>query len=142
MWATSRSNMPYSKQYAREAKSYQSARARVLNPNTDGNDRYRHLAWGYPTFADFLTDLGPRPPGTTLDRKDNAKGYKPGNCRWATPRKQALNRAVTTEWPGAQRQHSRWSGRIVHKGKWIHLGMYDSPEEAHLAYLFAIEVYK
>ena len=28
----------------------------------------------------------------TLDRKDNSKGYEPGNCRWATKTEQARNK--------------------------------------------------
>lgn len=35
-------------------------------------------------FANFISDMGERPDGCTLDRIDNSKGYEPGNCKWAT----------------------------------------------------------
>ncbi len=47
------------------------------------------------TYKNFVADMGPRPPGTLLDRIDNDKGYSPENCKWSTRKEQQRNQRVT-----------------------------------------------
>lgn len=56
--------------------------------NISMDDRWRD-------FKLFLKDMGERPEGCTLERKDNTRGYYPGNVIWATPKQQARNRRNT-----------------------------------------------
>lgn len=70
---------------------------RCLNPKARNWSKYGGAGitvckkW-VDSFSAFLADMGPRPPGTSIDRIDGRKGYSPGNCRWATDRQQNQNR--------------------------------------------------
>jgi hypothetical protein len=57
-------------------------------------------------FENFLADMGERPDGLTLDRKDCNKNYAADNCRWATPAEQIHNRRDYT--PTPLRHQARW----------------------------------
>ncbi len=45
-------------------------------------------------FSSFVSDMGVRPEGLTLDRIDGDKGYYKENCRWATMKEQQNNKCT------------------------------------------------
>jgi hypothetical protein len=84
-----------------EYRSWASMIARCTNPNAESYERYggRGIticeSWR-ESFAAFLADVGPRPSlQHSLEREDNAIGYQPGNCRWATVAEQSRNKRST-----------------------------------------------
>lgn len=53
-------------------------------------DEWRHDFVAFYTHISQLEHFGKE--GYTLDRRDNEKGYEPGNVRWATAKQQQRNR--------------------------------------------------
>lgn len=62
-------------------------------------------------FWNFLSDMGDRPEGHTLDRRDNNQGYYPENCFWATRSEQNTNKRSNRliELDGEYKTLSEWA---------------------------------
>lgn len=149
--------------------TYQSWRAMKTRCTTKTSSQYHRYGGAgisicseWLTFENFLADMGERPPGTSIDRIDNTKGYFKENCRWATAKTQARNRKLKigdrqvygpfqlkekrSERGPQQRNRSGvvgvyWnaetnSWRVSKKidGRNIYLGLYPTIEEAKAAY--------
>ena len=91
--------------YARHSSrnsTYQAwAGMRTRCRNRNGNRPHRYVKRGITVcdrcknFEAFLEDMGDRPAGMTLERKNNNLGYSPENCCWETQTKQQRNRCNT-----------------------------------------------
>jgi hypothetical protein len=83
---------------SREWASWSSMKARCTNPkhkdypNYGGNNPPVRVCDRWTSFKNFLTDLGSRPPGTTLGRFGDVGDYKPGNTTWMRWAEQISNR--------------------------------------------------
>jgi hypothetical protein len=78
-------------------RSWQAMKSRCLNPSNNRYFKYGGAGitvcdrW-IDSFENFLADMGERPVGQSLERRNNSLGYTKDNCRWATPKEQAANR--------------------------------------------------
>jgi hypothetical protein len=78
-------------------RSWLAMRSRCHNPNN--GKYYRYGARGIEvcerwrsSFENFFADMGQRPPGASIGRKNNDGNYEPNNCRWETSQQQMENR--------------------------------------------------
>lgn len=91
--------MTHGMSYTSEYAAWKSMRARCAGRKPkwakDYVDRGITVCDRWALFANFYADMGPRPEGHSLERKNNDKGYEPDNCKWATPGEQVRNRTNT-----------------------------------------------
>lgn len=76
----------------------------------------------------------------TIDRINNDGNYEPGNCRWTDLSTQSSNTRVirktnTSGYRGVSKiKYNKWRAVITSKGNHIHLGCFNTAEEAGYAY--------
>ncbi len=80
---------------------------RCDNPNAHAYNRYGgrgiKVCERWRKFENFCNDMGSRPQGFTIERRNNNKGYSPENCHWASRKEQSNN--------------TRTNRRITYNGK-------------------------
>jgi hypothetical protein len=62
-------------------------------------------------YENFLADMGEAPPGLSLDRIHNDRGYSKRNCRWATAAVQQHNKRYIT-FQGITMPQSSWDRQL------------------------------
>jgi hypothetical protein len=80
-----------------EYNTWRAMMKRCNNPNDKAYKYYGgrgiNVCERWRRFENFISDMGKRPTiDHSLDRIDNDGNYEPTNCKWATPKEQALNR--------------------------------------------------
>ena len=65
------------------------------------------------SFEVFFADMGLKPEGLTLERKDNEGNYTPENCKWATTKEQNNNRRSSRSltYNGETMTFAQWAER-------------------------------
>lgn len=102
-----------------EWKSWMSMLDRCRNPNHPQYANYgaRGISvcdrWA-DSFDNFLFDMGPRPPKTSIGRKNNNGNYEPDNCRWESVEQQQNNRRnnVLITHNGTTKTAVQWSRQL------------------------------
>lgn len=81
---------------SRTYNSWRNLRSRCNYPKDKAYRWYGAKGISYdPRWDDYLifvSDMGERPEGRTLDRIDSDGDYCKENCKWSTPKEQAANR--------------------------------------------------
>jgi hypothetical protein len=134
----------------KEGAVWQAAKQRCYNPNHRGFKNYGGRGIGmsaewYWSFEQFYKDMGPCPSGLSLERMDNDGDYCKDNCKWATRTEQNRNTRTpltnTSGYRGASwvPKLGKWKAQINLDGKHVHLGLFDTVEDAAMVYAIARE---
>ncbi len=98
-----------------ENVSWQNMLQRCHNPKNnsfgDYGGRGIRVCERWKSFENFFADMGKRPAGMTLERKDNGGDYEPGNCCWGSRKVQNNNKRnnVIIIHNGKSRNIAQWA---------------------------------
>lgn len=119
---------------------YRGMISRCKNPNVKAYPSYGGrgitVCEEWSDYNTFLADMGERPEGKSLDRKDCNLGYCKENCRWASLTEQAQNRrkskANSTGRTGVSylAAQKKYSVEISTNGVHEYGGVFDKLEDA------------
>lgn len=93
-------------------------RRRCQNPKCGNYSRYGgrgiRVCERWDSFENFLADMGERPLGMSIERRDNDGNYEPDNCYWATFEEQNNNRrnVELIEFSGKSLSLRQWSREL------------------------------
>lgn len=103
-----------------------SMRDRCNNPNNNHYQYYGAKGIGvceqWNDFTMFIEDMGPRPPGKSIERNNLDIGYEPTNCKWATDLEQ-MNNTTRNRWitvDGTTKTITDWSRTVGGSTSIIH----------------------
>lgn len=122
-----------------EHQSWRGMKARCDNPKSSHYQIYGGRGIRYDEswldFSVFLHDMGQRPEGTQLDRKDVNGGYNKHNCKWADLTQQAYNtRKKPRNRSGRtgvfQRESGKFTAVITHYKVVKYLGTFETFDAA------------
>lgn len=113
-----------------EYRTWCAMKYRCENPN---DKRYAHyggrgikVCKRWQSFRMFFRDMGNRPTGATLERKNNNGNYTPSNCVWASLLKQANNRQNNRHitYQGETLTVAQWAKKLKVKYSTLYMRLY------------------
>ena len=99
----------------REYKTWQSMMQRCYKPYAQQYDNYGargiSVCKRWHQFKNFLADMGMKPTGMTLERKNVDGNYSPSNCKWASTVEQNRNKRDTRKvtYEGRNQSIAEWA---------------------------------